>query len=287
VRFLDPAGRPAVGVQTGEQVAGLDRSIADVLTLRLAAVRDLLEQQTTAQVPATATRELAPIDGGTEVWAAGVTYRQSQQARMLESEQSADIYHRVYDAERPELFFKSTAWRVVGPGSPIAVRPDSAINVPEPELALVCNAFGEIVGFTVCNDVSSRSIEGENPLYLPQAKVYLGGCALGPAVVPSWEIDDPYQLGIELEIDRGGVQIWAGSANTSQLHRRFDDLVEHLFRADDFPWGVVISTGTCLVPDLPFTLQPGDTVSITIEGLGTLRNPVVGDKADVRVGIGH
>ena len=287
VRFLDPAGRPAVGVQTGEQVAGLDRSIADVLTLRLAAVRDLLEQQTTAQVPATATRELAPIDGGTEVWAAGVTYRQSQQARMLESEQSADIYHRVYDAERPELFFKSTAWRVVGPGSAIAVRPDSAINVPEPELALVCNAFGEIVGFTVCNDVSSRSIEGENPLYLPQAKVYLGGCALGPAVVPSWEIDDPYQLGIELEIDRGGVQIWAGSANTSQLHRRFDDLVEYLFRADDFPWGVVISTGTCLVPDLPFTLQPGDTVSITIEGLGTLRNPVVGDKADVRAGIGH
>ena len=205
---------------------------------------------------------------------------------MLESEQSADIYHRVYDAERPELFFKSTAWRVVGPDAPIAVRPDSAINVPEPELALVCNAFGEIVGFTVCNDVSSRSIEGENPLYLPQAKVYLGGCALGPAVVPSWEIDDPYRLGIELEIDRGGVQLWAGSASTSQLHRRFDDLVEHLFRADDFPWGVVISTGTCLVPDLPFTLQPGDTVSITIEGLGTLRNPVVGDKAEVRGWIG-
>ena len=230
---------------------------------------------------------LAPIDGNTEVWAAGVTYRQSQQARMLESEQSADIYHRVYDAVRPELFFKSTAWRVVGPESPIAVRPDSAINVPEPELALVCNAFGEIVGFTVCNDVSSRSIEGENPLYLPQAKVYLGGCALGPGIVPSWEIDDPYRLGIDLEIDRGGVQVWAGSASTSQLHRRFDDLVEHLFRADDFPWGVVISTGTCLVPELPFTLQRGDSVSITIEGLGTLRNPVVGDKAEVRAWVGR
>src|SRR4029079_18368649 len=199
----------------------------------------------------------------------------------------ADVYQQVYEAERPELFFKSAAWRVIGDGQTIAVRADSDLDVPEPEVALVVNRFGEIAGYTACNDVSSRSIEGENPLYLPQAKVYLGGCALGPAVVPSWEIDDPYRLGIELEIERGGVQIWAGSANTSQLHRRFDDLVEHLFRADDFPWGVVISTGTCLVPDLPFTLQPGDTVSITIEGLGTLRNPVVGDKADVRAGIGH
>ncbi len=204
VRFLDPDGRPGVGVQTGERIAELDRSIADVLTLRVAAARELLEGSAAASTPVTATRMLAPIDGNTEVWAAGVTYRQSQQARMLESEQSADIYHRVYDAVRPELFFESTAWRVVGPDSPIAVRPDSAINVPEPELALVCNAFGEIVGFTVCNDVSSRSIEGENPLYLPQAKVYLGGCALGPGIVPSWEIDDPYRLGIDLEIDRGG-----------------------------------------------------------------------------------
>src|SRR6185312_9235508 len=150
-RFLDPAGRPFVGVQTREQITGLDHSIADVLTLRLSEARDLLERQAAAQRPGPATRMLAPIDGDTEVWAAGVTYRQSQQARMLESEQSADIYHRVYDAKRPELFFKSTAWRVVGPEAPIAVRPDSAINVPEPELALVCNAFGEIVGFTACN----------------------------------------------------------------------------------------------------------------------------------------
>ncbi len=285
-RFLDPAGLPFVGVQTRDEIVGLDRSIADILTLRIAAARDLLERQVSTARAVTATRTLAPIDGGTEVWAAGVTYRQSQQARMLESEQSADIYHRVYDAERPELFFKSTAWRVVGPEAPIAVRPDSAINVPEPELALVCNAFGEIVAFTVSNDVSSRSIEGENPLYLPQAKVYLGGCALGPALVPSWEIDDPYQLGIELGIDRDGARVWSGTASTAQLHRRFEDLIEHLFRADDFPWGVVISTGTCLVPDLPFTLRPGDTVSITIEGLGTLRNPVVGEKAEVRTWIG-
>jgi 2-dehydro-3-deoxy-D-arabinonate dehydratase len=214
-----------------------------------------------------------------EVWAAGVTYQRSRAARMAESEQSADVYDRVYDAERPELFFKAASWRTVGTGRPIVVRPDSAINVPEPELALVLNRHAEIVGYTICNDVSSRSIEGENPLYLPQAKAYLGSCALGPWITPSWEIDDPYQLGIELIIERAGEVVWQGKASTSELHRRFDELVDYLFRADEFPDGVVLSTGTSLVPELPFTLAEGHVVRIRIDNLGELANPVVRGKA--------
>ncbi|HEY2272889.1 MAG TPA: fumarylacetoacetate hydrolase family protein [Jatrophihabitantaceae bacterium] len=218
---------------------------------------------------------VAHIDGRTEVWAAGVTYRRSRDERMAESDQSADVYDRVYDAERPEVFFKSVAWRVVGTGRPIAVRADSAVNVPEPELAVVVNRHAEVVGYTICNDVSSRSIEGENPLYLPQAKAYLGSCALGPSITPAWEVDDPYDLGMQLTIERDGDVAWQGEASTSDLHRRIDELVGYLFRADEFPNGVVLSTGTSLVPELPFTLQPGDVVRIALDGLGELSNPVV------------
>jgi 2-dehydro-3-deoxy-D-arabinonate dehydratase len=218
---------------------------------------------------------LAPIDGRTEVWAAGVTYRRSRDERMAESEQSADVYDRVYDAERPEVFFKSVAWRVVGTERPISVRADSAVNVPEPELAVVVNRHAEVVGYTICNDVSSRSIEGENPLYLPQAKAYLGSCALGPSITPAWEVDDPYDLGMQLTIERDGGVAWQGEARTSDLHRRIDELIGYLFRADEFPNGVVLSTGTSLVPELPFTLQPGDIVRIGLDGLGELSNPVV------------
>ena len=204
-----------------------------------------------------------------------MTYHRSRDARMAESEQSADIYDRVYDAERPELFFKAAAWRVVGTGRPIAVRADSAVNVPEPELAVVVNQHAEIVGYTICNDVSSRSIEGENPLYLPQAKAYLGSCALGPWITPAWEIDDPYGLAIRMRIERAGAEVWTGEAGTGELHRRLDELVGYLFRADEFPDGVVLSTGTSLVPDLPFTLEAGDVVRIALDGLGELSNPVV------------
>lgn len=153
---------------------------------------------------------VAPIDGRTEVWAAGVTYEVSREARVSESRQAASVYEMVYGAERPELFFKSASWRVAGPGDPIAIRPDSTWDVPEPELALVINRFGEIVGVTACNDVSSRSIEGENPLYLPQAKVYLGSCALGPVIRPIWEVESPYALAIGLAIRRGGAVAWDG-----------------------------------------------------------------------------
>jgi 2-dehydro-3-deoxy-D-arabinonate dehydratase len=217
----------------------------------------------------------APVDGRTEVWACGVTYEISREARTEESERSPDVYRQVYDADRPEVFFKSVAWRVVGDGEVVAVRPDSAVNVPEPELALVINRFGEIVGYTVCDDVSSRSIEGANPLYLPQAKSYLGACAVGPMVRPVWEVDNPYDLAIELVISRSGRVVWQGTASTARLHRRFDELIEYLFRADAHPDGVVLSTGTCLVPSQTFSLTEGDIVQISIAEVGVLTTGVV------------
>jgi 2-dehydro-3-deoxy-D-arabinonate dehydratase len=191
------------------------------------------------------------------------------------------VYDRVYAAERPELFFKSAAWRVSGPGAPVSVRSDSTIDVPEPELAVVLNAAGAVAGYTVCNDMSSRSIEGQNPLYLPQAKIYLGGCAVGPSIRPAWEVPDPYALAIELAITRDGAVAWQGSASTAALHRRIDELAAWLFREDDFPAGAILSTGTSLVPELPFTLQAGDEVRIRIPGIGELVNPVVRGKAAV------
>jgi 2-dehydro-3-deoxy-D-arabinonate dehydratase len=218
---------------------------------------------------------LPPVDGRTEVWACGVTYEISREARREESERSADVYERVYDAPRPEIFFKSAAWRVAGDGQPIAVREDSAVNVPEPEVALVVTSGGEIAGYTVCNDVSSRSIEGENPLYLPQAKSYLGACAAGPMIRPSWEVGDPYALPIELTISRAGRVEWTGTASTASLRRRYDELVRYLMFADAHPEGVVLSTGTCLVPPMPFTLEEGHVVRISVSEVGTLENPVV------------
>lgn len=216
---------------------------------------------------------LAPVDPDTEVWAAGVTYQVSREAREAES-QEADVYRKVYDAQRPEIFFKANGWRVVGPDRHIGIREDSCWDVPEPELALVIDAAGEVAGYTICNDVSSRSIEGANPLYLPQAKMYQASCALGPWIVPTWEIADPYDLTIGVEIVRDQQSIFAASTSTSTLHRRFDELVAYLFRGEVFPRGVVLSTGTSLIPGQDFTLQAGDEVAIDISGLGTLRNVV-------------
>jgi 2-dehydro-3-deoxy-D-arabinonate dehydratase len=283
VRYARSAATPAVGLRDGDTVVPLADTVAELLRLPLAELRERCARAGSAAATSTqpATRPsgeasvLAPIDGRTEVWAAGVTYERSRAARMTESETSADIYDLVYDAERPELFFKSAAWRVVGPGEPISVRADSEIDVPEPELALVINAHAEIVGYTVCDDVSSRTIEGVNPLYLPQAKIYLGGCALGPRIRPAWEVPDPYALPMRMEIRRGGGVAWSGTASTGQLRRRLDELVRYLFAADAFPDGVVLATGTCLVPDLPFTLADGDIVEIEIGSVGTLTTPVV------------
>jgi 2-dehydro-3-deoxy-D-arabinonate dehydratase len=161
---------------------------------------------------------------------------------------------------------------------PVSVRADSDVDVPEPELAVVLNYAGDVVGYTICNDMSSRSIEGENPLYLPQAKIYLGGCAVGPWIRPAWEIPDPYALRIELTIVRAGAVTWEGSSSTSSLHRRIDELAAYLLREDYFPEGAVLSTGTSLVPELPFTLRAGDEIRIKIDGIGELINPVVRGK---------
>jgi 2-dehydro-3-deoxy-D-arabinonate dehydratase len=225
---------------------------------------------------------LAPVDGATEVWAAGVTYERSMHARVQESLDSADIYDRVYTAPRPELFFKSAAWKVAGPGDRVSARADSQVDVPEPELAAVLNADGDVVGYTICNDMSSRSIEGENPLYLPQAKIYLGGCAAGPGIRPAWEVADPYGLTIEMTIIRGGETAWTGQASTAGLRRTVTELAAFLFREDEFPAGVLLSTGTSLVPDLPFTLQAGDEIRIAISEIGELVNHVVRGKTALR-----
>lgn len=280
-RFAD-AGPARSAVLTDQGLHLLATDFHELLAGSAQALRAAVQAAlATAPQPVSAARIEAPVGGLTEVWAAGVTYERSREARMEESEKEADIYDRVYDAERPELFFKAASWRVAGTSEPVSVRADSPVNVPEPELAVVANRAGEIVGYTICNDVSSRSIEGENPLYLPQAKAYLGACALGPGITPAWEVPDPHALPILMSIERGGEVVWKGEASTSELHRELPDLVGYLFRADDFPQGVVLATGTSLVPDLPFTLQDGDTVSIELGGLGTLTNPVVVGKAGI------
>ncbi|GGJ40566.1 fumarylacetoacetate hydrolase family protein [Streptomyces brasiliensis] len=266
------------GVLTRQGFHALPVDLDELLEFPLRELRRVVEDAAAAP-PARPSEEVprlgAPVCGLTEVWAAGVTYERSRAARMTESEHEADIYERVYGAERPELFFKAASWRVVGPDEPVSVRADSAVNVPEPELAVVANRFGEIVGYTICDDVSSRSIEGENSLYLPQAKAYLGACALGPGITPVWEVNNPYALGMELTISREGRTAWEGRSSTELLRRELPELLAYLFRADEFPQGVVLATGTSLVPELPFTLAEGDVVHIGVAGLGALDNPVV------------
>lgn len=216
---------------------------------------------------------LPPIEASQEVWASGVTYLRSRQARQAESS-VADVYQRVYEAERPELFFKALGWRTAGSGQPLRIRHDSSWNVPEPELTLVINAFGDIVGYCAGNDMSSRSIEGENPLYLPQAKTYRGACGLGPGL---WLAPDlPLtQMPIKLEIERGNAAVFAGQTNSDQMKRTPSELVDWLGRELDFPQGVFLLTGTGLVPDESFTLQVGDVVRVRVGEL-LLENRVEG-----------
>jgi 2-dehydro-3-deoxy-D-arabinonate dehydratase len=217
---------------------------------------------------------LAPVHSQ-EVWAAGVTYLRSRDARMEESEGSGAnrLYDLVYEADRPELFFKATARRVVGPGQAVRIRRDGRWNVPEPELVLALNASGRLIGFTVGNDMSSRDIEGENPLYLPQAKIYTGSCALGPALVLS-EVPPPLATAIDLTVVRGGEIVFAGSTALDQMKRQPAELADWLFRENDFPDGVLLMTGTGIVPPSTFTLAPGDLVRIEMAGVGVLENPV-------------
>ncbi len=214
---------------------------------------------------------LAPI-GTQEVWAAGVTYLRSRDARIEESKDGGSVYDRVYAAERPEIFFKATPHRTVGTGGKVHIRSDSKWNVPEPEIVLAINTRGHIFGYTVGNDMSSRDIEGENPLYLPQAKVYDGCCAIGPGLVVREPL--PRETAIKLDIARAGDLVFSGATCASQMKRTFPELASWLRRENSFPTGCYLFTGTGLVPGNDFTLLSGDEISIHIAGLGTLRNVV-------------
>ncbi|MCS7462206.1 fumarylacetoacetate hydrolase family protein [Paenibacillus doosanensis] len=220
---------------------------------------------------------LAPI-AAPEVWAAGVTYERSKEARNYEATggrlDATTFYDKVYEAERPEIFFKSTAARTVGPGGTVCLRSDSSWQIPEPELGLVIDRRGRIIGYTVGNDMSCRDIEGENPLYLPQAKMWRRSCSIGPAIRLADTVDDPYALDIVCRIYRGDRLAVEGSASTGQLKRRFDELVGFLLRDNEIWDGTVLLTGTCIVPPNEFTLLDGDRIEIEISGIGTLVNYV-------------
>lgn len=257
----------------------------DVLTALLnaedvsAGVRELLEEHgTEPTIPLDHARLLAPIDRQ-EVWGAGVTYERSKVARQEESEQAATFYDLVYKAPRPELFFKATPSRVVGPGAAVRVRRDTRWCVPEPELALVLSSKLALVGFTVGNDMSARDIEGQNPLYLPQAKVYDGCCALGPYITLAPDLPEAETVEIRLEIERRGATVFEGRTSVARMARKFSELIEWLGIDNAFPDGVMLLTGTGIVPPDDFTLRTGDLVSITIDGIGTLTNPVIQDGA--------
>lgn len=225
--------------------------------------------------PALAAGPLLPPMQGQELWAAGVTYLRSKVERQEESQAAggADFYQRVYEAERPELFFKATRHRVAGHGGLLRIRADSSWNVPEPELTLVVNRHGAIVGYTIGNDMSSRSIEGENPLYLPQAKTWDGCAALGPCVLVL-DTAFPMDADIVISIERAATCVFTGTVSVSAIQRRFEDLVAFLYREASFPQGALLMTGTGIVPPAPFTLQQGDRISITISPVGTLVNQV-------------
>ena len=268
----------AVGIQEQDQIVPLNLG-GDVTSLQ-----DIIESEnpaataeslrTDGSLAVDAVTLLAPIDQQ-EVWAAGVTYKRSQTARMEESETSASCYDRVYESPRPELFLKATPHRVSGPGQPLRIRQDATWNVPEPEITCVVNSRLELVGFTVGNDMSSRDIEGENPLYLPQAKVYRQCAGLGPCITLAADMPAREETTIRLEIQRAGETVFQGETNVDQMARTFEGLIEYLGRDQEFPHGVLLMTGTGVVPESDFTLKADDVVHITIDGIGTLTNPIV------------
>ncbi len=278
-KFNDPKGGPRVGIVDHERLVPVR------LTSELASLADIISSadpitaaESLAADPAIAADDavawLAPIDQQ-EIWAAGVTYKRSQTARMEESEAAASCYDRVYKAARPELFFKATPHRTCGHGQPLRIRKDATWNVPEPEVTLVLSRSLKIVGLTVGNDMSSRDIEGENPLYLPQAKCYNASAGLGPWVRLYRELPPPAEIGIDLKIHRGGEIVFDQQTSAAEMARTFSDLVSWLGRDNDFPQGAFLMTGTGIIPSSDFTLAPGDVVKITIDGVGTLSNPIV------------
>jgi 2-dehydro-3-deoxy-D-arabinonate dehydratase len=215
----------------------------------------------------------APISPEIELWGAGVTYLRSRDARKEESG-VPDVYQRVYEADRPELFMKSTAVRARGAGANVGIRFDSAASVPEPEVAIYINKYQEIIGYSICNDMTARTIEGENPLYLSQAKIYTGSTALGPDITPSWLAPEPSAMSIKAKIQRGSEIAWQAETSLGALNRTLEDLVTYLFRCQEFPHGAILSTGTGIVPPLDISLQAGDIVEIDVAGIGVLSNKV-------------
>ncbi len=279
-RFQTPQSRPHVGLVLEDAVLdlaaeGIDR-ISSLLEFDglLSQLNNLVSGQNLPRHRLSDVRLLVPVEQQ-EVWAVGVTYLRSKKARMDESDFSASAYDRVYDAPRPELFFKSLPEKVVGPGEAVGIRQDAKWSVPEPELALVINSRGHIVGHTIGNDMSSRDIEGENLLYLPQAKVYDRSCAVGPFINVGASEAQARSWNIELQIRRDREIVFQGETSVGRIKRGFGELVSYLFRSQAFPHGVVLLTGTGIVPPDTFTLQAADQVRIQISGVGTLDNPVV------------
>lgn len=284
VRLADGSVRVASVEDQSVRLLDLSRSatihcLADILNeADPPALARLLIDDTSEPLPAGAVRFLAPIDSQ-EVWAAGVTYKRSQIARMEESESGASHYDKVYTAPRPEIFYKGNARRTSGPGEPVRVRADSHWTVPEPEFTLVVSPKGKLVGYTIGNDMSARDIEGENPLYLPQAKVYNQCCALGPCVLLADQPLDRDSTKVILTIHRASREAFKGETHIGMIVRGWDELIGWLTFENDIPDGAFLLTGTGVVPPDDFTLEEGDSVSIEITGIGTLTNPVVKAKA--------
>ena len=273
------ATRPRVGMLTSDDhVLDLSSEGIDTLASLLEFESLLSELERFSKLslphyPLDTVRLLAPVDRQ-EVWAAGVTYLRSKKARMEESDFSANAYDRVYDAPRPEIFFKSLPEKVVGPGCGIGIRQDARWNVPEPELVLVLNSRKHLVGYSIGNDMSSRDIEGENLLYLPQAKTYHKSCAMGPCIVVGASESVARDWSIQIEIKRDGVCAFKGDTKVAQIKRTFAELIDYLTRSQNFPHGVCLLTGTGIVPGDNFTLKSGDQVDIEISGIGRLSNHV-------------
>jgi 2-dehydro-3-deoxy-D-arabinonate dehydratase len=277
VHYLGSAGTARAGFLDGDSIQALRDGVTSSQIVHSSDPRDAIDHSLAGpSIPLAAATLLPPIDDQ-EVWAAGVTYLRSKTARQEESAEAggASFYDRVYTAARPELFFKATPRRVVGPGQPIRARIDSKWTVPEPEMALVISPAMKIVGYTIGNDVSARDIEGENPLYLPQAKVYRQSCALGPCVTLASAMPPRDSVRIRMSVHRGDAAAFEGETRIDRMARPLEELVDWLGRENEFPDGVILLTGTGVVPPDDFTLRGGDVVSITIDGIGTLTNPVV------------